>query len=312
MIKKKRKCPHCGEIIDSNIIECPVCAENIPKEEKKSLKINITLKQILKPLVTFIFLILFIIIGYFSYYKISPMFTYGGACRLGIEYLNNAYAQYLPYQKQESEFDKAYAIATNAIKRNEKKDMAYAIKAAAARGISDNISAGNNIRETVYAKESKQLAEKAIGINPNNSLALMVMADYYYWEKDYDLSLYYINKSIKQNPKIAEIYHRQYWIELEFEQKYSPEDLLKPLNNAIKYAPKDSILLAILYEFRAREKGSIKDYDGKIEDCEMSNKLLRQAKLTNLSVDEIKQLDIHIEFNEDDIKSAVFFKENGI
>lgn len=40
MLTKTRKCPHCGETIDSNVNICPFCAEDIPIQEIETSKIN--------------------------------------------------------------------------------------------------------------------------------------------------------------------------------------------------------------------------------------------------------------------------------
>ena len=193
--------------------------------------------------------------------------------------------------------------------------MAYAIKAAAAIQISKYFLAKQfkpenalqiselEKKEALYVSESKQLAEKALSINPNNFLALMVLAEHYYNNENYQKSLSCIHKSIEQNPKMAQVYLIQYKIEnmvntknrqlsrQDLTKEYKPYDLIHDINTAIKYTPNGSLLMAELYHERASEKYHSRDYIGSIKDDELAIKQLKNLKQKSVNDEEIEYID---------------------
>ena len=312
MFKKYKKCPYCNEKVEYTTDICHFCGENISQNPENDDNTPVKFDNIIKKVLFIIIIFLLLTTGYFICNMVSDLFIYNNTERQGIEHLNKAYALYLPrFQRSYDEFNKAYEIATKDINRNENDDMAYAIKAAATIEFSKYFSAKQfkakdafqiaelKKKELNYISESKQLAEKALNINPNNFLALMVISEHYYNNENYKKSLSCIHKSIEQNPKFAHVYLMQYKIEhmingqnrQDLTKEYKPYDLIYDINTAIKYTPKNSILMAELYNERANEKYHTRDYIGSIKDDELAIKQLTNVKHKSTNLEEIEYID---------------------
>lgn len=307
MSEKTRKCPHCGEVItDISLTVCPACAEDLPKEEPEVMTINCAFcgekidknaafcpncgekiknrnnevnkpqknnfLKIVKNTVITIFAIILLIqmyhVGKSMYLNFMIDSLYGSTKR-GLEYLDKI--QTINSEDETGQALRcAYSTSSHAIKKHKDKDMPYAIKGYASWGLSGLYYKNNlNLRKnSLNYKESKELTDKALSINPNNYVALQTYAEYnYILDNNLDKALEYLNKALKQNPKYADAYFLR--AKINIDKNGSFDNILEDLDSAIKYAPNRFLY----YSTRANIKMAKKDYDSALKDANKSIEL---------------------------------------
>jgi len=339
---KTRKCPHCGEIIDINATICPVCAEDIPQKEdcpfcgedidksseicpycgekiesthtnKKTINLtNINIKNIVNYIIKTIFIIILLVVIYFignGIYMHFMLTSSYGLTKLAFKDLED-YRNACTADEQLKAINSVYAIASNGIRKNKDDDMYYAIKGYAAWVESVILSNHNTtqIKNSSGYKESVELTNKALSINPNNYIALQTSAGYSLTlDNDTNKALEYLNKAIEQNPKYAILYYLRanVYIRQNVDNKFIVEDL----NNAIKYAPKASEYYRLRAVTKinnpAEYKSALKDANKAINLCKNppSNRYMARSLaryLTGNVKGALEDCDKTIELEKDD------------
>ena len=285
--REEYHCPFCNEIIDKNVEVCPICDEDLTKSDntikekftddiqvKPKLKLSLDFKLISKYKHKIIILLLLVGVIYFVGEVLYTNFMYKslfGTTKFGVEYLDE-YRNACTDGEQLKAINGAYAIASNGIKKNPDKDMPYAIKGYAS-WVESTIYSKNKvelIKNNPRYKESVELTNKALSINPNNYIALQTLSGYSRTlENNTDKALEYINRAIAANPKYANLYYlrAQINIGLNADRKIILEDLDK----ALKYAPKASEYYRIRAAIKLAEptmyKSALSDANKSIKLC---------------------------------------------
>lgn len=285
--QEKYHCPFCNEIIDKNVDVCPICDEELPKQDniikeesskdiqvKPKLNLSLDFNTISKNMHKIIILLLLLSVVYFVGKVLYTNFMYKslfGTTKFGVEYLDE-YRNACTDGEQLKAINSAYAIASNGIKKNPDYDMPYAIKGYAA-WVESMIYSKNKvelIKNNHRYKESIELTNKALSINPNNYIALQTLSGYSRTlENDTEKALEYINKAIEENPKYANLYYLRAHIYIR--QNVDKRIILDDLNKAVKYAPKSSeyyrMRAAIKLEEPTMYKSALSDANKSIKLC---------------------------------------------
>ena len=280
-------CPFCNEIIDKNVDVCPICDEVLKKRDntiieknsdnirvKPKLNLSLDFNLISKNKHKIIILLLLLGVVYFVGKVLYTNVMYKslfGTTKFGIEYLDE-YRNACTDGEQLKAINSAYAIASNGIKKNPDKDMPYAIKGYAA-WVESTIYSKNKvelIKNNPRYKESVELTNKALSINPNNYIALQTLSGYSRTlENDTEKALEYINRAIEENPKYANLYYLRAHIYIR--QNVDKKIILDDLNKAVKYAPKSSeyyrMRAAIKLEEPTMYKSALSDANKSIKLC---------------------------------------------
>ncbi len=280
-------CPFCNEIIDKNVDVCPICDEVLKKRDntiieknsdnirvKPKLNLSLDFNLISKNKHKIIILLLLLGVVYFVGKVLYTDVMYKslfGTTKFGIEYLDE-YRNACTDGEQLKAINSAYAIASNGIKKNPDKDMPYAIKGYAA-WVESTIYSKNKvelIKNNPRYKESVELTNKALSINPNNYIALQTLSGYSRTlENDTEKALEYINRAIEENPKYANLYYLRAHIYIR--QNVDKRIILDDLNKAVKYAPESSeyyrMRAAIKLEEPTMYKSALSDANKSIKLC---------------------------------------------
>ena len=280
-------CPFCNEIIDKNVDVCPICDEVLKKRDntiieknsdnirvKPKLNLSLDFNLISKNKHKIIILLLLLGVVYFVGKVLYTDIMYKslfGTTKFGIEYLDE-YRNACTDGEQLKAINSAYAIASNGIKKNPDKDMPYAIKGYAA-WVESTIYSKNKvelIKNNPRYKESVELTNKALSINPNNYIALQTLSGYSRTlENDTEKALEYINRAIEENPKYANLYYLRAHIYIR--QNVDKRIILDDLNKAVKYAPESSeyyrMRAAIKLEEPTMYKSALSDANKSIKLC---------------------------------------------
>ena len=273
MVKRNRKCPHCGELIsDNSLIVCPFCAENISTKNTNLIlyasKIGVFSKAKFTILALLSLVICIVVIVIYKYYMLNSL---QGIISMGLKYFDS-FETYTMENADPNTVDKAYFLANKGISKYSDNDMLYAIKGYAAwlkckdKYYNSELSRHQIITNELY-NESRKLTDQALNINPNNFLALQTYAEYYsIAHEDYNKAIEYINKAIKANPKYEQLYCIRAFINIKRGKIY---DVTEDINTAIKYAPQKGMY----YGYRASIKSTQGDLSAALKDANKSIKL---------------------------------------
>lgn len=272
-----KKCPFCGERIGECTEICPFCKEKINgKSKPKSLNFKNIFTSIAKSIFIVLLLIVIGIVGKYGYMYYMSTSLYG-TTKLGLEDLDKGQVTYKDTERNKI-YTHAYAISSNALRKYNDKDMPYAIKGAAAMMLSGLRTKNYQQRkENHYYKESVELTNKALSINPNNYVALETMSTVNSLEKNYDAALKNINKAIEQNEECARLYFaratvKTYVYKNEEDMRKNYKDFITDIDRAIELAPKNPMY----YYIRANVKlVAQKDLESALEDTNKSIELIK-------------------------------------